>query len=275
MNATTLQSDDIAPGSRHRVQRIRNPLAVRQLDVLNVRSISPHFVRVTLGGAQLEGFISASFDDHFKLMLPPDAHSPLVLPTFGLDGPQWPHNLPKPVMRDFTPRFYDVLNRELDVEFALHSEGPATEWATKATKGQSVGVGGPRASLVIPMDYDWHVLIGDETALPAISRRLEELPHGAPVFAVLLVADFANRRVFRTNADLTEQWVADPEELIKAVGLLKLPAGEGFAWAAGESKTIRAVREVLSSTHGIQNDHLRAAAYWKRGSVAHHENIEG
>jgi NADPH-dependent ferric siderophore reductase len=142
---TTLQSKDILPASRSRVQRVRHPPVVRQLEVLNVLRTSPHFVRVTFGGAQLEGFISASFDDHFKLMLPPDAQSPLVLPAFGPDGPQWPDDMPRPVMRDFTPRFHDVVKCELDVEFALHGEGPATEWADRAAKGQSVGV-------IIPAD---------------------------------------------------------------------------------------------------------------------------
>jgi NADPH-dependent ferric siderophore reductase len=111
--------------------------------------------------------------------------------------------------------------------------------------------------------------------LPAISRRLEELPGGVTVFAVLLVADSADRRVFHTHADLTAQWVSNSSELISAVEQLPLPAGEGFAWAAGEAKTIAAVRQVLSTTHGMQKDHLRTAAYWKRGAAAHHENLEG
>jgi len=248
---------------------------VRRLDVLKVLRATPHFVRVTLGGAELEGFTSASFDDHFKLMLPADADSPLVLPVIGPEGPQWRDDLPRPVMRDFTPRFHDVLKGELEVEFALHGKGPASEWAARAATGQSVGVGGPRGSLVIPVDYDWHVLIGDETALPAISRRLEELPRGTTVIAMLVVADSADRRVFKTHADLTEQWVADSEQLITAVEQLKLPVGEGFAWAAGEAKTIAAIRQILTTTHGMVKDRLRTAAYWKRGAAAHHENLEG
>lgn len=271
----TLQSQDMSPAPSRNPRRVRHPLAARRLDVLNVLRISPHFVRITLGGAQLEGFISASFDDHFKLMLPPAGQGSLVLPTFGPNGPEFPGGAQRPVMRDFTPRFHDAVKRELDVEFALHGEGPASDWAAQAAKGQSVGVGGPRGSLIIPVDYDWHVLIGDETALPAISRRLEELPHGAIVLAILLTDDAADRRVFHTNANLTEHWVSDADELIDAVSKLKLPAGEGFGWAAGEAKTIASVREVLTGTHGMQKDHLRTAAYWKRGATAHHENLEG
>jgi NADPH-dependent ferric siderophore reductase len=270
-----LQSNDISAASPRSIQRVRHPLAARRLDVLNVLRISPHFVRVTLGGAQLDGFVSASFDDHFKLMLPADPQGSLILPSFGPNGPQWSADAVRPVMRDFTPRFHDPAKRELDVEFALHGEGPASDWAAQAAKGQSVGVGGPRGSFVIPADYDWHLLIGDETALPAISRRLEELPRGAVVTAVLLTDDAADRRVFHTNANLTEQWVSDANELIHAVGKLQLPRGEGFGWAAGEAKTIAAVRQVLTGTHGMQKDHLRMAAYWKRGATAHHENLEG
>jgi NADPH-dependent ferric siderophore reductase len=270
-----MATQDISPAAARGVQRVRHPLAARRLDVLNVLRISPHFVRVTLGGAQLDGFVSASFDDHFKLMLPADAHSALVLPAFGANGPQWPAAGVRPVMRDFTPRFHDPVKRELDVEFALHGEGPASEWAAQAAKGQSVGVGGPRGSFIIPVDYDWHLLIGDETALPAISRRLEELPRGAVAMAVVLTEDAADRRVFHTNANVTEQWVSSAEELISTVRQLQLPAGEGFGWAAGEAKTIASVRQVLTGTHGMQKDHLRTAAYWKRGATAHHENLEG
>lgn len=270
-----MATQNISPAAQRSVQRVRHPLAARRLDVLNVLRISPHFVRVTLGGPQLAGFISASFDDHFKLMLPADSHGALELPAFGPNGPQWPADGVRPVMRDFTPRFHDPVKRELDVEFALHGAGPASEWAAQAAKGQSVGVGGPRGSFIIPVDYDWHLLIGDETALPAISRRLEELPRSAVVMAIVLTEDAADRRVFHTNANVTEQWVSSADELISAVRQLQLPAGEGFGWAAGEAKTIASVRQELTGTHGMQKDHLRTAAYWKRGATAHHENLEG
>jgi NADPH-dependent ferric siderophore reductase len=80
------------------------------------------------------------------------------------------------VRRDFTPRHYDQAARELTVEFALHATGAA--WARQAAPGQVAVIAGPRGSMIIPMDYAWHVLAGDATALPAIRRRLEELPAG-------------------------------------------------------------------------------------------------
>src|SRR3546814_7647576 len=81
-----------------------------------------------------------------------------------------------PISRDFTPRHFDHARTELTIDVALHAHGPATDWAATVTEGQEVGIGGPRGSMLIPDSFHTHLLIGDETALPAIARRVEELP---------------------------------------------------------------------------------------------------
>jgi NADPH-dependent ferric siderophore reductase len=222
--------------------------------------MSPGFVRVTLGDADLEGFTSLSFDDHIKIFLArgPEANAQ--------DDPG--------IMRDFTPRSFDPGKLELTLEFALHGEGAATAWAAQAAPGQRLSIGGPRGSFVVPTDYDWHLLIGDETALPAIARRLEELPSGTNVFTFIQLDDADDRRDLRTHARLVEKWVSSsPGALAEAIRDFKSPAGEGFAWAAGEAKVIAAVRAILVDRHGLDKDHIRAAAYWKRGTSAHHETF--
>lgn len=238
-----------------RVQRVRHELKRRDLQVVRVEAPSPHFRSVTLGGEALAGFISASFDDHIKVFL-------------------WGGG-PEPVMRDYTPRRYDAAAGELTIEFALHGDGPAARWAAQAGPGQRLRIGGPRGSFIIPLDYDWHLLAGDETALPAITRRLEELPAGARAIAIVQVADAADRRTFDSAAQVHVQWVATADELIQAVRALELPAGEGYAWCAGEAGAMAALRRVLVQEKGHDPQALRAAAYWKRGAVAHHENLEG
>jgi NADPH-dependent ferric siderophore reductase len=241
-----------------KVQRIRHTTKRRLLDVIRVERMSPSFVRVVLGGGELEGFTSLSFDDHLKIFLGHDASA----------------QDDRGIMRDFTPRAFDPKKLELTLEFALHGEGAATAWAAQVAPGQRLSIGGPRGSFVIPTDYDWHVLIGDETALPAIARRLEEMSSGAIVFTVIQVNDAADKRKLETKAKLVEKWMATtPNGLAEAIKDLKTPAGEGFAWAAGEAKAISAVRAVLVDTHGLDKDHIRAAAYWKRGTSAHHENL--
>jgi NADPH-dependent ferric siderophore reductase len=264
------------------VTRVRHPLKFRLVQVSRVESLTPHLARITFTGDDLRDFTSASFDDHIKVFFPePGADKP-VLPVAGPDGPVSPGGQ-RPVARDYTPRRFDREAGELVIDFVLHDVGPASTWATQAKVGQYLGIGGPRGSFVIPDGFDWHLLIGDETALPAISRRLEELPAGTRVAAVLEVRDPSARIEFDTQADLYAVWCYRNEgpdtanggdQLLQAVRETFLPEGEGYVWAAGESATIRAVRQHLSAERGIDKSRIRAASYWKRGAAAVHESFD-
>ena len=240
--------------SARRVQRVRHEIKRRDVQVARVEAISPNFRRIVFAGDSLADFNSPSFDDHVKLILELDGAGPL--------------------MRDYTPRRHDAAAGELTLEFELHSGVPAATWAAQAAPGQRATIAGPRGSFIIPTDYDWHFLAGDETALPAIARRLDELPADAQVIAVLQVRDAADRRTFSTAAKLGVQWVADADELLATVRALDLPPGEGHAWCAGEAGAMAALRRVLVDEKGHDLHAIRAAAYWKRGATAHHENIE-
>ncbi|QCB46584.1 siderophore-interacting protein [Hydrogenophaga sp. PAMC20947] len=257
------------------VERLRHPLKVRRLQVQRVERTSPHFVRVQLIGSDLEGFVSASFDDHIKLMLPAQPGGPLVLPEAGPDGPALPPGTERPTMRDYTPSRFDAQAQTLDIEFLLHGEGRASEWAAQAQPGDEVGVGGPRGSFVVPTAFDWHLLVGDETALPAITRRLAELPSDTTAIAVIETASPDDRRAFVSQARVETHWVdaGAIDALAKTVSALNLPTGEGFAWAAGEAASMVAVREVLIAQLGLDKSRVRASAYWKRGSTGHHETL--
>ncbi|AIP37485.1 siderophore-interacting FAD-binding domain protein [Paraburkholderia xenovorans LB400] len=263
------------------VQRVRHPLKFRLLQVRQVRALTPHLIRVTFTGEDLHDFVSASFDDHIKVFFPePGADKP-VLPEAGPDGPVFPAGQPRPVARDFTPRRFDREARELDIEFAMHEAGPAATWAAQAKVGQYLGIGGPRGSLVIPKGFDWHLLIGDDTALPAIARRLEELPAGTRVATVIEVAEPSARIEFTTQAELHLVWRyrndggMRGEALLQAVRDLYLPEdGEGYVWAAGESATMRAVRYHLCTERGVDKSRIRAASYWKQGAEAVHESLD-
>jgi NADPH-dependent ferric siderophore reductase len=237
-----------------RVQRVRHELKRRELHVVRVEAVGASFRRVTFSGDSLADFVSASFDDHVKLILAAETG--------------------EPVMRDYTPRRFDTTTRELDIEFALHGDGPAAAWAAQARAGQRVTIGGPRGSFIVPTDFDWHLLIGDETALPAVARRLEELPAGTRATVRMAVAA-ADRRLLTSAADVDLLWVDSDSALLAAVRELALPAGEGYAWCAGEAGTMAELRRVLVDDKGHDRHAIRAAAYWKRGAVAHHENLDG
>jgi NADPH-dependent ferric siderophore reductase len=260
------------------VTRVRHALTLRLATVARVAPITPHLIRITLRGAELRGFESASFDDHVKVFFPAPGTSVPVLPLIGSDGPARPAGAVPSICRDFTPRRFDPIAGELDLEFFLHEAGPATTWAVHAAVGQSLGIGGPRGSMIIPTRFDWHLLIGDDTALPAMARRLEELPRGVRAIVIAEVAGSYAQVDFKSHVDMQVTWChregPKPRSMAEALeDLPPLPPGEGYAWAAGEAADVRRIRSQLVS-RGMDKSRIRAAAYWKRGAPGLHEVID-
>ncbi|MFS2100768.1 siderophore-interacting protein [Variovorax sp. Varisp85] len=256
-------------------RRVRHDLRFRRLTVKTARRVTPHLIRITLAGDDLAGFTSPGFDDHAKIFFP-DATGKLTLPTVGPEGPIWPEG--RPTMRDYTPRRHDATAGTLEIDFALHEAGPATQWAEQARPGDVVGVGGPRGSFIVPTEFDWHLLIGDDTALPAISRRLAELPAGARAVVLAEVDSEADEIPFDTKAELTLRWVhrrgTEPglsPVLLNALKAMQLPAGDFHAWVGCESAIAKALRAHLVGERGANPKWTRASGYWRRGAIATHD----
>jgi NADPH-dependent ferric siderophore reductase len=241
----------------------------RRLTVQRVEKIAANVVRLALGGEELGGFTSHGFDDHIKIFVPPAAGAPALQPE------------EKPPMRDYTPRRYDAAAGLLYVDFVIHEAGPATAWASQAKPGDVVGVAGPRGSMIIPVQFDWHLLIGDETALPAIGRRLEELPATTRAVVVAEVDDAAAQQTLESPAAVSVVWVhrngadaGSADRLIEALRALDFPEGDYFAWAAAEATVARAVRRYLIEERSADKQWVKAAGYWRRGAEGAHEPIQ-
>lgn len=277
----TQQSSETPQRDARTPRRVRHELKTRLVEVREVSNISPKMLRVVLGGDQLAGFVSAAHDDHVKVFFPLAGEDRPMLPAPGPNGPAWPEGLPRPPSRDYTPRRYDAAANTLEIDFVLHGDGPAASWAAQARPGQFLGIGGPRGSFIVPDDFDWYVFAGDETALPAIGRRLEELPAGARTIVVAEVADIGEEQRFNTSTNLDLTWLhrdgaepGDPELLHQAIADLKLPPGDGYVWVAGEAATAKGLRRLLVDQRGVRKDRIKAAAYWKRGAAAVHETYD-
>jgi NADPH-dependent ferric siderophore reductase len=247
-------------------RRVRHEARRRTLTIKQVEKIAAHMIRVTLTG-DLEGFVSLGFDDHVKVFFP--------------DGTLDAEGAANMLGRDFTPRRHDKATNTLEIDFAIHEAGPATRWAAHAKPGDTLNLGGPRGSFIIPTAYDWHLFIGDETALPAISRRLVELPAGTRAVVLGEVDGPADEIVFQTETNATVTWAhrkgvppGASDALSRTLSTLKLPAGDYYAWVACESLTAKGLRQQLIADHGANPRWMRAAAYWRRGDVAVHEVIE-
>lgn len=246
------------------IHRVMHEIKRRRLQVLKVTDLTPRMRRITLGGEALAGFVSQGADDHIKLLFARDAAEQQALESLVLGGGK--DDGPKPAMRDYTPRRIDLAKGELDIDFVLHGDGPAATWAAQAAPGQALHIGGPRSSLIVPDVFDSYLLIGDETALPAIARRLEELPAQRKALAVIEIENLAERQPLHSAAALEVIWVerhAVEEALVRAVTDLTLPDGALYAWVATEAALSRRVRKVLLQVHGVPEIAVKAAGYWR------------
>jgi NADPH-dependent ferric siderophore reductase len=244
------------------ITRVRHEPKRRNLTIARVEQLAATMRRIVLVGPELEQFTSLGFDDHVKVFFPSS------------EGP---------VMRDFTPRHFDAAAGELWIDFYQHATGPAAEWAARATVGQPLTVGGPRGSAVISLEgIDAHVLVGDETALPAIGRRLEELPGGAHALVVVESDGEAQGYPLRSDASLevinvgrTSAPSGQPAgEIIAKLRDVTFPPGRCFIWVATESNAARAIRRYLTDERGIDRHWVKAAGYWQRGKTGEHEPIQ-
>lgn len=263
------------------IHLVRHPLTVRRLTVRRVEPLAPRMARITLGGSDLDGFVSLAADDHVKLFFPPAAEEQLALPAVGPRGLVYAEDEPRPDHRDYTPRRYRPAERELDIDVYMHGDGPGSRWAARAEYGMVVGVAGPRGSFVVPDGFAWYLLAGDETALPAIGRTLAELPPGTRVRVLIEVGVASDEISLPTEADAEVTWLhrdgadlAAGDLLSRSVRSLALPAGDGYLWAAGEAAAMQAVREHVRARRPHGDGYAKIRGYWKHGIADHQEPHE-
>lgn len=252
---------------------VTHPLVLRRLEVLSVRDVTPRMRRVTLGGPELAAFardglahgpfLSPGFDDHVKLLFADDGDVASVLPLQLAEGIEWTQ-APARQARDYTPR--RVTETEVDLDFVLHGAGPAVSWARSAQPGDDLWIVGPKSSIVLPEQPDWVLLIGDETALPAIGRFFDERPTDAPAHAVVTIGAPTARQELALRDGDTISWVVAPptdRDALEAAVRAAIPAdGDGFAWAGAESRTLLPIRRFLSRERGLAKTRVNITGYW-------------
>ncbi|MFJ2463338.1 siderophore-interacting protein [Pseudomonas sp. NPDC087615] len=246
------------------IHRVMHEIKRRKLQVLRVVNLTPRMRRITLGGPELAGFISLGTDDHVKLLFPQTAQQAAALETLELGAGK--DNGPMPEMRDYTPRRYDLDTLELDIDFVLHGDGPASTWAEQAAPGQYLHIGGPRGSMIVPDIFDSYLLIGDETALPAIARRLEGLAANRKALVVIEVENGSEQQVLESPAQINVIWVlreGGKDNLMTTVQQLQVPKGNLYAWVATQTKVSRQIRRVLLDEHGLDEKRVKAVGYWR------------
>jgi NADPH-dependent ferric siderophore reductase len=247
---------------------------VRRLRLASVEEVArptPRMIRVVFGGDDLDDFAVGEFSDHYvKLQLPPKGAgygAPFDVEELRARMPreQWPRT------RTLTVRSWDAARRRLTIEFVDHGDvGVAGPWAASARPGDVVQMLGPGGGYAPDPGAEWHLMIGDASALPAIAASLERVPAGAPVHALIEIEDGDEQLTLETPGELRLTWLrrderpSESEMLLEAVTALAFPPGAVHVFLHGEASMVRAVRRHLVVDRGVPVEAMSASGYWKR-----------
>ncbi|SER11428.1 NADPH-dependent ferric siderophore reductase, contains FAD-binding and SIP domains [Faunimonas pinastri] len=246
------------------------PPNFRPVQVAAVRDLTPHMRRITFVGEDLERFADAE-NFHVSLVIPPEG-ADLVWPTVGRDGLlHWDENATKPALRRYTVRRCDPVAGEIDVDFVMHEDaGPGSNFAALAKAGQTIGVVGPYGG-AIDTEPEWYLLAGDETALPAIARKLELLSPEKRGLVMVEVSGPPEEQRLPDGSGLEIRWVHRGDArpgimLAEAIRQVEIPEDRTvFAWSATEFGAFKTIRSHFRKERGLKKDQHFAVAYWRLG----------
>jgi NADPH-dependent ferric siderophore reductase len=260
------------------------------LTVLRTERLSPHWIRVTLGGGEIDRFRPLGYDQWFRLFLPIGGDAGLDrVPAkanrmFGYlkflripDGE-------RPVMRNYSVRAYRAATAEtgaeIDVDFVLHGSaadgtaGPASRWAETCTAGEHVLIIDEGLTFNPQRGTDRVVLVGDETALPAIASISASLPADATGTAIIEVPSAEDALEFPHPAGIEVAWIVRPHDVAPGTLALQilegtaLPSAPFHAYAAGEQALASGVRKLLVGERGVDKNTVSFCGYWKIGAAS-------
>ena len=262
-----------APGPRRR----KPP---RRVEVVSVSRIRPRLVSVWVTGEALDGFGINAPTSHIKVYLPAPGQQAPTLPADGPDGPVWPEDAPRPFVRTYTPRRFDEETRTLEVQFVLHGEGPASDWAERAAPGDQIAVAGPGGRFSLDPSIERWWIAGDESAIPAVGTLLEALPPSATAEVHLEVADSDDEIELTSPAKFDVAWHhrrapgAWGAELEQAAHDAEV-AESTQVWLACEATTVRDLRRYFLVDRRHPRDAIITRGYWRRGFANHPDHDYG
>lgn len=236
-----------------------------ELTVTNKKLITPHMLRMTLGGENIKNIPEDQESGYVKL----------VIPTDDIQAPE--NN--KSLMRTYTIRHQR--SDSIDVDFMLHGDsGLASNWAKHAKVDDTITIAGVGSKRMIRMPSDWYLVVGDMTALPAISVNLAELPSDAKGYAVIEVISEEDIQTIEHPIGVTLKWIINPtpgknpNTLLETIQSLNWLNGNVSVWAACEFNSMRALRPFLKVEKEVSKEALYLSSYWKLGINEDQHKIE-
>lgn len=261
----------------------RNRFTARRATVIAVERPADGVVRVTLGGPDFRDFESTGPADHIRMFFPDPTTGILNAPAPSPEGDGIVRPEGPTINRDYTPiGIHPAADGwTIDADFMEHPDaGPATEWALAAQPGDEIVVVGPRGSKRAPQNLDGFLAIVDATALPSLSRWLADIPAGTPVTVVAALDQDADwlRGYLAPALDAATLVVVGTgvDDLVAGVAALDDIDAGTYVFAAGEARSLAAVRRHLFDDRRLPPEQVAISGYWRRGVVAfdHHGPLE-
>lgn len=251
--------------------------------VAGTARISPNVVRLTLAG--LDGLEIRGADHWCRLFFTRQGQDVLALPSSTTEIGWYLQYLATPKARRPWVRAYTLRDArpdvgEVDIDFVIHGErdetiGPGARFALDASPGDRVGFLDQGIGFTPDHPHDWTLLIGDETALPAIAGICRSLPATATGVAIIEIPTAADRQDFPAPSGMEIMWIhrdespgehGRPGELaLRALTTADLPEGQVHAHCIGESALATGARRHLVQERGVPKRHVDFVGYWRQG----------
>lgn len=242
--------------------------------------LTPHMVRVHLGGPAFRDFVDgadpdrlAATDKYVKLLLAPPSSG--LTPPYDLEALR--ETLPKherPARRTYTVRSVDHAAGTIAIDFVVHGDqGLAGPWAAAAQPGDLLALSGPGGGYAPSHDPEvTHVLLGDDSALPAIGAALAAMPADARGVALVEVGGAADEQPLEHPVDVDLRWLhrdatgAEPGTLlVEAARGLPRASRPVQVFAHGERTAMKEIRRLLQDGWGLEKTEMSLSAYWALG----------
>lgn len=238
--------------------------------VVETVRLAPRLVRVVLGDPGLESYEPSEFADQYvnALFLPDDAG---YAPPFDLDEARALPVEQRPLGRRYTIRAWDPDARRLTIDFVVHGDiGRAGRWAANAKPGDRLQFVGPNGAYSPSPSADWHLMAGDESALPAIAASLERVRPGVPVLVFAVVDAPGHEIALESPGNVTVDWVyreqtPGVDAVVAPIAAATFPPGTPDVFVHGEAAEVRAIRHHLLGERGIAKEGTSISPYWRRG----------
>lgn len=232
----------------------------RQLTVVSSEFATPNMLRVSLYSESLSDMPAECDGDYIKLLFNEQGGTDLSKISEGQ----------KPIMRTFTIRYFDKVNKTIEIDFVKHEAQDekscfAIRWAANAKKGDSISIAGPGSINSINPNADWFFMVADMTALPALSAKIKKLPESAKGYAIIQVKSSNDIQSIDAPKNMKIHWLAEQDNLSHHAQSVPWLNGNASVWVACEFDSMRSLRDYFRNVREVEREYIYISSYWKKG----------